>query len=313
MCAKIPHMKRVLFTPALLCVVVFSLCPSAYAWWPQGHGILSEAAVRSLPPETPQFFRDEAKIVAHYSFDPDVAKNKAAPHVTNAEYSEHFFDWELIEKPLAESLSGNRALPEARYEFLKFCFQNKVEPNDVGLLPYAVAEWTERLTIDFAQHRRWPQNKAIQNKCLVSAGTLAHYAEDLCQPLHVTIDHDGRANADGSSPKSGIHALVDGFVEVLELSTRELALGQKIESVGELLPAVVAEIHNSRAQIETVYGLQAVLPKAGAKPGATDPAVIRFTNERSREATRFTAALFLTAWRRSADVELPVWLKRMEK
>lgn len=296
----------------LLTGVLWSCVPSR-AWWPQGHGILSEAAVRALPPETPQFFRDKAKTIAHYSLDPDVAKNQAAPHATNAEYSEHFFDWELIEQPLAEKPLGNRALPPTRYAFLKWCFENKIEPNDVGLLPYAIAEWTERLAIDFAQHRRWPKNKAIQNKCLVDAGVLAHYAEDLCQPLHVTIHHDGRANADGSSPKTGIHAQVDGLIEVLRLSPQELSRGQKIEPVGELLPAIVAEIHNSRAHIETVYGLQMLLPKSGTKPDSVHTGVLRFTNERAREATRFTAALFLTAWRHSATVKLPSWLQREEK
>ena len=295
----------------LMLAGVLACYAPAFAWWPRGHGILSEAAVRALPAETPPFFRAHSKAVAHYSQEPDIAKNKAAPHATSSEYSEHYFDWELIEKPLAAQLSG--ALPESRYGFLKFCFQNKIEPNNVGLLPYAVVEWTERLTIDFAQHRGWPVNKAIQNKCLVTAGILAHYAEDLCQPLHVTMHHDGRANADGSSPKSGIHNLVDGLIEVLAMSPDKLSQQQKIESVGELLPAVMQEIHNSRAQIETAYALEKLLPKIAAKPESEDAGVLRFADERAREATHFTAALFLTAWRRSEAVALPNWLQRSEK
>ena len=289
---------------------VLACCAPALAWWPRGHGILTEAAVRALPKETPEFLRRNFQEVAHYSLDPDIAKNKAAPHATNAEYSEHYSDWELVEKPLAAKLSG--ALPETRYEFLKFCFQNKIEPNDVGLLPYAVVEWTERLAIDFAQHRRWPKNKAMQNKCLVDAGILAHYAEDLCQPLHVTIHHDGRANADGSSPKTGIHNLVDALIEVLAMEPEALSSQQKIESVGELLPAVVQEIYDSRTHIETTYALEKLFPKAVVKRESVDAGVLRFGDERAREATRFTAALFLTAWRRSEAVVLPEWLQRSE-
>ena len=295
------------FTIAVIAAGVFCFCAPSRAWWPEGHGILSEAAVRALPDETPRFFRRQAKAVAHYSFDPDVAKNRAAPHASNAEFSEHFFDWELIAPVL-----GDESFPITRYEFLKLCYDNDLKPNEVGLLPFAVAEWTERLTIDFAQYRRWPKNKAIENKCLVTAGTLAHYAEDLCQPLHVTIHHDGRANADGSSPKTGIHARMDSLIEVLKLSPRELAEGQIILSVGELLPAILLEIHNSRRHIETVYALENSLPHDGKMPAHVAEGVLPLAHERAREATRFTAALFLTAWRRSENVELPVWLKREE-
>jgi hypothetical protein len=298
---------------AALVLGVLLLRSPARAWWPEGHGILSEAAVRALPNETPQFFRQNAKAIAFHSFDPDLAKNRAAPHATAAEAPEHFIDWELIAPLLKEN-----SLPPTRYEFLKLCYQNRLKPNYVGLVPYAVAEWTERLSVAFAQHRRWPENKNIQNQCILTAGVLAHYAEDLCQPLHVTRDHDGRANADGTSPKTGIHARMDSLIETLKLAPKLLSQNQNTAPLENLLPGIESEIQNSRAQIALVYDLENELPQTepqtrnGSAYFASPPTagVLRLANERAREATRFTASLFLTAWRDSARVELPVWLHR---
>ncbi len=293
----------------LLLVAGVMLCSApCHAWWPAGHSILSEAAVRALPEEMPQFFREGGKAVAHHSQDPDVAKNRAAPLSTSTEAPEHYFDWELVEKPL-----GDKPFPATRYDYLKFCFENGVAPQNVGLVPYAVAEWTERLTVAFAEYRRWPKNKRIREQCLISAGILAHYAQDLCQPLHTTLHHDGRAKEDGSSPRSGIHNKIDALVETLAPSPKILAQGQAITPLNQLLPDVVREMRLSHELVDAVYALEAKLPVAGQKPAQSDSELLSFTNLRARAATRFAGSLFLTAWHNSAQVQLPEWLKRENK
>lgn len=296
-------MRKLLLLASLLLMSV-----PAYAWWPAGHGMLSEAAVRSLPDEMPKFFREGGKAIAHHSFDPDVAKNRSVLLATGTEAPEHYFDWELVEKPLA-----GKPLPPNRYDFLKFCFENGVAPQNVGLLPYAIAEWTERLTVAFAEHRRWPKNNRTQEKCLLYAGVLAHYAQDLCQPLHTTVHHDGRANADGSSPRSGIHNKVDALVETLAPPPEKLAEDQTIAPLAKLLPDLAEEMRKSHAQVYYVYTLEPLLPPAGQKPAQIDLVVLSFTNQQARESTRLAASLFLTAWKNSGDVKLPGWLKREAK
>lgn len=294
-----------------LCSVVGLLgallfCLPCHAWWPDGHGVLSEAAALSLPEEMPKFFRESGKAIAHHSFDPDVLKSRATPISASVEHAEHYMDWELLSLARAE-----RKLPETRYAFLKFCFEKQLDPAKVGLLPYAVAEWTERLTVAFAEYRRWPNNKRIQEKCLVYSGFVAHYAQDLCQPLHVTVHHDGRAASDGTSPHSGIHAKVDSLIEVLQLSPGELARQQDVKPLGRLLLSeIITELHRSRSYVDRVYELEAILPSEQQQAAAIHPQVRAFATQRARQSTRFTASLFLTAWRNSAQVELPVWLQR---
>jgi hypothetical protein len=273
---------------------------SCHAWWAQSHGVLTKAAVMASPAELPPFFRDGAELAGHLALDPDVDKNKGTPGLRAAEGPEHFIDWELLQ---------GKPLPEGRYDCIALCCRLGVRPEKVGLLPYALTEGVERLAVAFAESRKWPTNRNIQEKCLMYAGRLGHYAEDACQPLHVSIHYDGRALADGASPKSGIHEKVDGLIENLKLTPAELAGGQKVVALDSLMRGVLAEIAASRLLVDSVYALEKDLAALAAK-APPSAALKRFTDGRGREAVRFTAALYLTAWKLSEGIVLEDWLDR---
>lgn len=277
--------------------VFFSLSSGVLAWWPAGHGIISEGAVQSLPAEVPSFFREGGASVAHYSADPDVLKNRDVSHLTDSEASEHYLDSELVE---------GVTLPANRYDYLKLCYDKKLDPRKVGLMPYAVMEWTERLTMAFAEYRRWPENPQIRQKCLLYAGMLSHYAGDLCMPLHTTIHHNGRALPNGESPKTGIHHKVDALIERLSFSPQTLAKGQKIMPFKDLWAGINEELSRSNRLVEDVYRLEPMLPPTQG-PMMPNPAVYDFALERGRAGARFVAQLYLTAWENSARVQLPDW------
>ncbi len=42
------------------------------------------------------------------------------------------------------------------------------------------------------------------------------------------------------------------------------------------------------------------------------PALVDFTNDQAREAVRWTASLYLTAWKLSESIKLPGWLDRAQ-
>lgn len=267
----------------------------ALAWWGDGHAIVARAAVAAQPQEVPAFFRAGGQTVAHVSCDPDLAKNRATPHVAHAEHPEHFVDLERL---------AGQPLPEQRYDFIVLCQKLKVDPVRVGFGAYAVTEWTERLAVAFAEHRQWPEDLAIQGKCLVYAGLLAHYAGDLMQPLHTTIHYDGRAGADGRSPHTGIHEQVDSIIERLQLDPHLLAVQVGAAPMeGNLFEAVRAAIAESHGRVDRVYELEGQLDPVSDEARA-------FALERARRATAFTASLYLTAWKMSEGIELPGWLRR---
>ncbi len=286
------------FQNTLVLLLLFLSTP-AFAWWSGGHDILTQATIKTLPEELPEFFRSAtgAKMIAHCSYDPDVSKNRDMAHARAAEYGEHYFDIELIKE---------NPVPENRDAFIKLCAELELEPSKVGFLPYSVAEYTERLAIAFAEYRKWPDNPIIQYKCYVYAGFLAHYAQDLCQPLHVTVHYNGIVQKDGSKLHAGIHEKVDASIEVLKLDPTELAKEQEIEPVKELLPSIVEQLKGFNSLVDHVYEL------AEDYQDLKNPSeeLIDFTKDLSRESVRWTASLYLTAWELSEEIKLPGWLER---
>ena len=282
-------------------LILFSLILTtpAWAWWGGGHDILTQAAVKSLPDEVPEFFRNADKMVAHCSYDPDLSKERGTPHARQSEYGEHYIDIELF---------GEHPIPDGREAHIQLCAELGLKPRDVGTLPYALAEWTERLAVAFAEYRKWPDNPMIQSKCFLYAGFLAHYAQDMCQPLHLTIHFDGIKQADGTSLHKGIHEKVDSSIERLGLDPMELAKAQHIEAVADLMPAIIEQIKTGHRLVDKVYEL--VDDWQDLKNPT--PALSDFVNNRARESVRWTAALCLTAWKLSGDIKLPGWLDRAQ-
>jgi hypothetical protein len=223
------------------------------------------------------------------------------PQLDNQEYPEHFINLELL---------GDRQkkLPATRYEFIELCYAKKLKPNKVGFVPYAVAEWTQRLTIAFAEHRKWPKDPAIQQKCAVYAGILAHYAGDLCQPLHTTVDYDGRVKPDGQPTIRGIHVKVDALIEKVSLSKEDLR-DIHIAPMDDLMAGILDELQNSHALVDKVYGLESSLPALDEPLQASGPPAA-FAKERMFTSARFIGTLYLTAWQNSAKLTFPAWHHR---
>jgi len=285
---------------AILAFTTLLAVAPAPAWHGPGHQKATLLVGEALPKDLPAFFRDGAATIAHCSVDPDLFRFRGFPELRDQEAPEHFFDLELLE---------GADPPPTRYGFVDFCARKGISPAKIGLLPYALVEWTQRLTMAFAEHRKWPENPHIRRKCLVYAGILSHYAQDACQPLHTTIHYDGRARADGSSPRTGIHAKVDALLGKLQIDPKAAAAEVRPVSFDKLMPAVLTRIRQSNALVEEVYRLEAQLPAAGA-PLPAEGEVVEFSKGHLRACAEFTGSLFLTAWRQSAEVDIPAWHKR---
>lgn len=286
---------------AVVIVGLASVC--AQAWYAQGHGVATRAAVAGVPSEVPGFFRAGADAMVHCSADPDLYKEVGLAQLRASEEPEHYLDFELLK---------GATLPPTRYDYLRFCYSHQLDPTKVGTVPYAVTEWTQRLTYAFAEHRRWPDNPHIKSKCLVYAGMLAHYAQDLCQPLHTTVHYDGRVGEDGSSPHSGIHACVDALFQHLPPAAEKMAVPSKVKAFADVWAETLAELGRSHALVDKVYELEDELPRSRDR-GVLTPKVQAFAEERLAQCARFTAALYLSAWRQSEAVRLPRWHEREEE
>jgi hypothetical protein len=304
-------------------LAVAALAGPARGWHDRGHHAATQLAVADATETMPAFFATGAPLIAHCSLDPDAFTRPMAPdELHRAESPEQYMDVELLSNlPAATSRPGDSTrpagdvlwLPPDRWQFVAWCGSGRLDPSKVGLVPYSVTEWTERLAVALAEHRKWPGNANVRAKCLVYAGNLSHYAEDLCQPLHTTVDYDGRVGPDGKSPRTGIHLKVDALLGKWDSLPGAARGGQadaaKVEPFDELFPAVVAELERSHALVARVYELEPKLP-ADDEPIRPGGEVAGFTEERMRASTLFTARLYATAWKMSADIEIPEWHDR---
>jgi hypothetical protein len=166
------------------------------------------------------------------------------------------------------------------------------------MLPYAILEHFERLCCAFKDYRDDPKDPAIPAKCLVYAGTLAHYTGDLSMPLHTTVNFDGRKGPDEKFIQKGIHARIDGFPERNGLTAEEIARDLKAKTIeGEVWNHVLETLKESYAQVDRCYELD----KAGAIEKPTEESR-KFILERCRAGARLTMDLWYTAWLRSATM-----------
>jgi hypothetical protein len=270
------------------------------AWHTSGHARVASEAVAALGDDVPEFFRAGADAVGQAAIDPDVMKERATPHLRVFEYPEHYLDYELLD---------GAPLPEDRYALVALLHERRLAPRQVGFLPYTVTEGVQRLTMAFAEHRRWPADTRIQQRILVYAGLLSHYAADLQQPLHTSLHHDGRALPDGSSPHTGIHTLVDALFDTVPLDMTALARELPVRDLGDPWTATLAAFAASHALVDEVYRLEEPM-RASAAAGSPTAAVAAFAAERFRATANFLASLYTTAWQRSAEITFPAWHDR---
>ena len=283
----------------LLVLCLSGLVQNLPAFWTGGHAIVARGAAGGLPDEMPAFFRQGGDALADFAAEPDRWKNLAAPHLRNAEWPNHFVDYELVE---------GQPLPPLRWQFATLCGKLRKAPDEIGFLPYSLVEETERLTLAFSDYRRRPDGAEARQKCLLYGGILSHYAADLAQPLHLTIDYDGRTRPGAPSPRTGIHNRMDALIQAAQIRPDEIRPTLAGTLSDDLFTSAVQMVALNRRHIARVYALENELPvvqKAGGVEAGWQPSgrVRQFALDRARAAASLTADCWLTAWRHSIRIE----------
>ena len=278
-------MKRNLIIAGLAALVLAGLSP---AWWVKGHASIAEAAATGLPEDVPAFFRSGGKQMGHYAGDPDRWKNPAAKHLRAAEAPDHFLD--------LENYQGEE-LPPDRYQAIALLIKLKQKPEQTGMLPYAIMEHYDRLSCAFKDYRDDPKDPAIQAKCLVYAGALAHFTGDLAMPLHTTVNYDGRKGPDDKFVQKGIHAKIDAFPERHGLTAEEIARELKAQAIDDVWSHVLKALKESYSHVDRCYEMD----KTGAFEKPTDESR-KFILGRCRVGAQLTMDLWYKAWLRSAKM-----------
>src|SRR4051794_36798582 len=118
-------------------LLVFLAALPVWSWHGPGHRLVTRLSMERLPHEVPLAFRDGAAVAVDAANDPDFVKGTGLAHLAVTENLEHFFALESL---------GDAPVPLARYDLVSMLASLHRSPQEVGFLPYALAEWRERLT-----------------------------------------------------------------------------------------------------------------------------------------------------------------------
>lgn len=227
-------MKRKLFLRAgVLAFVQLGIC-GAPGWDYEGHRLVNQLALASLPANFPGFVKagGAAERVAFLSGEPDRWRNSQDLPLRHCNGPDHYIDLE----ELAVYGLKPEVLPVFRYDFEEqlALIRNrqperfpKPDPQLdqdhtrelVGLLPWAIAENYSKLKSCFSYLKAFeadggtPEEIAnAQADIIYVMGVMGHYVGDASQPLHTTIHHHGWVgdNPQHYTTSRGFHNWIDG-------------------------------------------------------------------------------------------------------
>jgi len=158
--------------------VVFALIAllpqHAAAWGPNGHKLIVNQAIDTLPTDIRYFFEGNRSILLQHVTDPLEAIEK-----TPSERHHHFLYLDKYGRFPFDSLPRNYKAAVSKYT------KAKLEAN--GLLPWQVGVYSEKLT-EAMKAGRWEEAR-------LDAAILANYVAEAHDPFNTTENFDGRLTA----------------------------------------------------------------------------------------------------------------------
>jgi len=309
----------------------FALAPGAGAWDYEGHRIVNQIALASLPKDFPAFVhqRAEAERVAFLSGEPDRWRN--VPDLPLKQYNsvDHYCDLEQI--PLA-GLDFAK-LPSFRYDFAaQFAAGRAAHPENFppidpakntdhsrewpGFAPWAITEYYGKLRAAFSYFKVFEElgtRDEIANArgdIVYLMGVMGHYVGDCAQPLHTTIHHNGWAgpNPRGYTTWPGLHAWIDGgFIAKAGLKFSELAprvvpaqplaLPARADERDPMFVAVLGYLLEQQKLVEPLYRLEKNGEFSHGKDEPIRAEGRAFIEARLLTGGEMLGAIWLTAWR----------------
>ncbi len=166
---------------AFVCLL-WCCVPGAQAWWGSGHQRITEGAVTHLPPTLGAYFRANRPSLKGYS-------GQEPP-------GQHYIDIDAYpEFDESDPYSVSRDIDD----LIALHGQTFVEQN--GTAPWTVDDYVQTLSTLMAT----ATTAEDWSNLLETAGQLAHYVEDLHNPLHLTTNYNGQQTGN-----DGIHARYEG-------------------------------------------------------------------------------------------------------
>lgn len=266
-----------------LLVLLLPILQEASAWGGRTHMWITRSATAQAARSMPGW-EHYADYLARMSIGPDIWKADDP-----AEGPRHFIDLERYGYP-AVSLDpehpGLYDIETGDYTFAE------------GIVPWVLVDATERLSSSM-RNTNWVD--AVR-----TAGALAHYAGDLCMPLHTTANYDGQ-----ESGNDGIHGRWESELPARKMTPRRFAAvpPQHLTNLWTTLNTNLARSHEHVPAI--LAADDAAFAEAGDSPNDALYYDLLWNQTRdiflgqTEQSAQLIASLWYTAWLRAGSPPIP--------
>jgi len=303
------------------------------AWDYEGHRMVNQIALASLPADFPAFVREPANAerIAFLAGEPDRWRNTNDLPLRHFNSLDHYLDVEYLHEAgldpakvselrsvfIAEYAAG-RAANEDKFARIDPAKNTDRTREWSGFLPWAVAEQYGKLKSGFSYLKTFEESggtpEEIANakaNIVYIMGVMGHYLGDGAQPLHTTKHHNGWV---GENPKEytrwpGFHSWIDGgFMAKAGIKLDDLLPRVKpADPIPAVTPpgardavfsAVMDYMLEQHKLVEPLYALE----KTGAlraEVAATSAEGRAFIEARLLTGGQMLGAVWLTAWKQA--------------
>ena len=319
-----------------ICGTILATSITSLAWDYEGHRMVNQVALASLPTNFPAFVHtpEARERIAFLAGEADRWRNTTELPLKHFNGPDHYIDIDELDHYKIAPAS----LSHLRYEFIgQLAVARALHPTNfppidparnedktrelVGLLPWALAESYGKLKSGFSYLKTFEENGGTpgeianaQQNLIYVMGVMGHFAGDSSQPLHTTIHHHGWV---GANPKDyatnfSIHAWIDGgYIAKAGITLSDLKPGVRPARVlsatspnaqsPDIFPTVVAFILEQHKLVEPLYQLNqdgslSDQGEAGSKGRA-------FITQQLLAGGQFLGDLWISAWQ-SAPTDL---------
>jgi hypothetical protein len=340
-------MKTARFIPLALAFFALLATVTTRAWDYEGHRIVNQLGLASLPADFPAFVREPAAAgrIAFLAGEPD--RWKSAPDLPLRQYNsmDHYCDLEQLTEAgldpatvssfrydFAVQFAAGRAAHLDRFPAIDPAANADHTREWPGFAPWAITEYYAKLKSAYSYLKAYgeagtPAEVAdAQANVIYLMGVMGHYVGDCAQPLHTTIHHNGWVgpNPAGYTTWNKIHGWIDGgFIAKAGINSagliprvgpaQPIALPAQPDGRDPMFVAVMNYLRAQQKLVEPLY----ILEKAGKfsheKGEAIEPEGRDFIEARLLAGGEMLGAIWLTAWRQAyPDVYLRAQLLKRQ-
>ena len=264
---------------------------AVFAWDYEGHRLVNQLAIASLPADFPGFVKTPAarERIAYLGGEPDRWRNTTDLPLKHLNSPDHYIDLE----DLAPYQLKAESLSHFRYEFVtQLAAARALHPKDfpaidptrdpdrtkalVGFLPWTSTEYYAKLKSAFSCLKAFveegtPEEIAnAEQNVVYLMGVMGHFVGDATQPLHTTKNYNGwvESNPRAYTTNRTFHAWIDGgyFLKIGGISVEELKSrvrpakmlwpGDTKAKHDDVFPEVMVFILKQFNLVETLYQLE---------------------------------------------------------